>query len=71
MPKATRGKVWLNPMSTSAGRRMTSKSKIREGRYVDLGALSSPTDTAVSVAKGNNGQPTISLTPDQTTELVL
>ena len=42
------------------------KSKIHEGRYVDLGALSSPTDTAVSVAMGNNGQPTISLTPVRT-----
>ena len=42
------------------------KSKICEGGYVDLGALSSPTDTAVSVAMRNNGQPTISLTPMRT-----
>ena len=42
------------------------KSKICVGGYVDLGALSSPTDTAVSVAMGNNGQPTISLTPVRT-----
>ena len=42
------------------------KSKICQGGYVDLGALSSPTDTAVSVAMGNIGQPTISLTPMRT-----
>ena len=42
------------------------KPKICEGGYVDIGALSSPTDTAVSVAMGNNGKPTISLTPMRT-----
>ena len=42
------------------------KSKICVGGCVDLGALSSPTDTAVSLAMGNNGQPTISLTPVRT-----
>ena len=39
------------------------KAKIREGVYVELGALSSPTDTSVNVAVGADGQPTISLTP--------
>ena len=42
------------------------KAKICEGEYVDIGALCSPTDTAVSVAMENNGQPTISLTPVRT-----
>ena len=42
------------------------KAKICEGGYVDLGALCSPTDTTVSVAMGNNGQPSISLTPVRT-----
>ena len=39
------------------------EAKIREGAYVELGALSSPTDTSVNVAVGADGQPTISLTP--------
>ena len=34
------------------------KAKICEGGYLDLRALSSPTDTAVSVVMGNDGQPT-------------
>ena len=42
------------------------KAKNCEGGYVDLGALCSPTDTTVSVAMGNNGQPSISLTPVRT-----
>ena len=33
---------------------------------MELGALSSPTDTAVSVVMGNDGQPTISLAPVRT-----
>ena len=36
---------------------------------MELGALSSPTDTAVSVVMGNDGQPTISLAPVRTKPL--
>ena len=42
------------------------KAKTCEGGYVDLGALCSPTDTTVSMAMGNNGQPSISLTSVRT-----
>ena len=40
-----------------------TKTKIGEGGYVELGFLISPSDTSVSVAVGDNGQPSISLAP--------
>ena len=39
------------------------KAKIREGAYVELGSLSSPSGSSVSVSMGTDGQPTIALTP--------
>ena len=38
------------------------KAKIREGAYVELGSLSSPTGSSVSVSMGTDGQPSIALT---------
>ena len=40
-----------------------TKTKISEGGYVELGSLASSSDTSVSVAVDDNGQPSISLTP--------
>ena len=45
------------------GATIEHKIKSKIWGYVDLGALSSPTHTSVSLAIVNNVQPTISLTP--------
>ena len=42
------------------------RSNLKFVKYVDLSALSSTTDRAVLVAMGNNGHPTISMTPVHT-----